>query len=321
MVKYLSMHDTVEYCMANEKPIKKEISGVAENIKEAISAPNFTNGLAIILIIGSIIAILVLISIHMTTVNSNQSLYKDVFLNVTNLREVNATPEQLFNSFQNFYRETNASNMNLLSILLPVIGAWIGAILAFYYGNKNLEKLSENYDKTVQAIQGSSAENEKLGKIKVKEVLEAFPSYKTVNSGKISESVGPKVKALGKFSTLLLTDDTSKPLGFLSLNDVSNSSPITRVDLEKETKSFVDFFTQMHNDGRPIIDEITSKEWSDKGIANYAEISLEDTLQAARDKIKAISEKQSTRGLVLDNNKKILGLITMDLFSKVMVEF
>ena len=315
------MDDNVEYCMLNEKSINKEVLGVAGNIKEAISAPTFTNGLAIILIIGSIIAILVLISIHMTTVNSNQGLYKDVFMNITNMRELNATPEQVFNSFQNFYRETNTSNMNLLSILLPVIGAWIGAILAFYYGNKNLQKLSENYDKTVQAIQGSNVENEKLGKIKVKEVLEAFPSYKTVYTGKISESVGPKVKALGKFSTLLLTDDASKALGFLSLNDVANSSPLTRADMEKETKSFKDFFIQMHNDGHPIIDEITGTEWSEKGIHNFAEIAQEDTLRQARDKINAISEKQSTRGLVLDNNKKIIGLITMDLFSKVMVEF
>ena len=301
--------------MAKEKPRKKSES-MMEGIKGFVSGPAFANGLAIILIIGSIIAILVLISIHMTTVSSNQALYEDVFMNAS---DNNASAEQLFNSFQNFYRETNTSNMNLLSILLPVIGTWIGAILAFYYGNKNLQKLSENYDKTVQAIQGTSLDTEKLRKIKVKEVLETFPSYTLVNTAKITESVGPKVKALGKFSTVLLTDAASKPLGFLYINDISNCSPMTKEDIMKEPKSFKDFFAEMKTKNTPIRDEITNIEWSDKGVPNYAQIGMEDTLEQAQIRMNTISPKQSVRGLVLEKDK-IVGLITIDLFSKVLVE-
>ena len=57
--------------------------------------------------------------------------------------DTNST-EDLLESFQNYYREANSSTTALLGILLPVIGAWIGAILAFYYGNKNIEKMSES---------------------------------------------------------------------------------------------------------------------------------------------------------------------------------
>jgi hypothetical protein len=309
------------YCMNNEPSNKTKLKNASEMVKNSISGPSFTNGLAIILIIGSIVAILVLIGIHMSTVSSNQNLYKEVFDKAATVSPEKATPEQLFNSFQNFYRETNTSNMNLLSILLPVVGTWIGAILAFYYGNKNLQKLSENYEKTVKAIQGNPNDIEKLRKTKVKDVLDAFPSYKTVNAAKMSEAMGPKVTSLGRFSTVLLTDDAAKPLGFLYLNDVTNSSQMTKEDIMTVQKSFKDFFVEMKEKGTPIKDEITSQEWSDKGVPNYAQISMEDTLEQAQVRISSISSKQSVRGLILDKDKKILGLITVDLFSKVMLEF
>jgi hypothetical protein len=57
--------------------------------------------------------------------------------------------------------------------LLPVIGAWVGAILAFYYGNKNLEKMSETFKTTAL-----SAEDEKLANLKVGEILDKFPAYR-----------------------------------------------------------------------------------------------------------------------------------------------
>lgn len=291
------------------------------NIKNNFTGASFPNGLAIILIIGSIASILVLVGIHMSTVDKNQELYKDVF---TQAMSSNSNPkptiEQIFNTFQNYYRETNASNSNLLSILLPVIGTWIGAILAFYYGNKNLERLSEGYNNAVKTIQGST-NNQILKNTKVKEVLDTFTDYKKVNMAKISELVGIKMKELGRFSTILITDDNSKPLGFLSLDDITSSTQLTKENILSEQRSFKKLFDEMTASNQSIKDTITETYWSDNGVHNYAEINLEDTLEQAQNKMKNISQKQSVRGLVLDNNKKIQGLVTMDLFSKVLVEF
>lgn len=291
------------------------------NVKNIFTGTAFPNGLAIILIIGSIASILVIVSIHMATVDKNQELYKDVFTQaMSSTSNDKPTIEQIFNTFQNYYRETNASNSNLLSILLPVIGTWVGAILAFYYGNKNLERLSEGYNNAVKTIQGTTG-NQILKNTKVKEVLDTFSDYKKVNKAKISELVGIKVKELGKLSTILITDDNSKPLGFLSIDDITSSTQLTRENILSEQRSFKKLFDEMTASNQSIKDAITDTYWSDKGVHNYAEINLEDTLEQAQNKMKNISQKQSVRGLVLDNNKNIIGLITMDLFSKVMVEF
>ena len=79
----------------------------------------------------------------------NQSLTNAITTQITN---------DLLQNFQNFYRETNTSNSNLLGILLPVVAAWVGAILAFYYGNKNLDRLSENYNSAIKSLHDNTTD-------------------------------------------------------------------------------------------------------------------------------------------------------------------
>ena len=141
-----------------------------------------------------------------------------------------------------------------------------------------------------------------------------FKDYKDVEKAKISEIVGQRIISLGIRSTVLLTDEKDQPLGFLSIDDITNSTPITKEQLKTQTISFKDFFKQNN-----IKDSITDRTWDEEGVHNYATILLDDTLAQAQQRMKVISEKQSVRGLVMDKNI-IAGVITMDLFSKAMLE-
>lgn len=304
--------------MSGEKPQDKSniIKSTINKVTEGFGGGSFPNGLAIILILGTIISIILMIVFYQSTITYNQNLYKDIVNKTIHLPNNNTvTPDELFDSFQGFYRESNASNANLLSILLPVFGTWIGAILAFYYGNKNFER-------TVNALKTSADETENLGQLKIEDVLKRFPDYKKVNKAKISDPVGKAFEAIGNQSSLLLTtDDGNTPMGFLYKEDILKQPDMDEDKIKTMTKSFKEFFTEMSNTGKPIIDEITGQTWSSESkIKNYAEISINDNLLQAQNRMKSISDKQKVRGLVLNNEKQIMGLLTYDLFSEVLAK-
>jgi hypothetical protein len=286
-------------------------TGITDKIKNALGG-SMANGLAIILIIGVIVAIIFLIVIHQHALDLNHTTYETILSTMSNKSSAlyGENASDMLQSFQNYYRETNISNTNLISILLPVFGAWIGAILAFYYGNKNMEKISESANNVIDKLSERTKTEEDYLKMKIKEILDLVPSYKDYKSAKISENIGKKFADAGSVSTILLTTDDGKPLGFLSKSDLFTGD--TKEDIFKE-KTFKEYFTQ-----NQVKDNITGNIWTEKGVQNYATVSLQDTLQQAIAKLRLISEKQSVRGLVLGDNNKIMGLITYGLLGDVM---
>ena len=85
--------------------------------------------------------------------------------------------------------------------------------------------------------------------------------------------------------------------------------------LKVESSTFAKFIEE-----NEIEDQITKKNWIITGIKNYAEISLNDTLSQARDRMKSIDTMQKVRGLVLTNDKQIAGVITYALFGEVVAK-
>jgi hypothetical protein len=297
--------------MSEEERKSNIIKSGINKVTRGFGEGSFPNGLAIILILGTIIAIILMIVFYQSTITYNQNLYKDI----VNRTITNGSAEDILDSFQIFYRESNASNTNLLSILLPVFGTWVGAILAFYYGNKNFEK-------TIDALSTSADESEKLRNLKIKDILEQFPNYKKVNKAKISDDIGKSFEGIGNQSSLLLTtDDGNTPMGFFYKEEILKQENMDETKIKTIGKSFKEYFTEMDNAGKPIIDEITGQKWSSESkITNYAEININDTLLQARSRMKSISDKQKVRGLVLSNEKQIIGIITYDLFSEVLAK-
>ena len=303
--------------MTDEKTSKennKDKRNLGTTITNFFSGGAFANGLAVLLILGTIVAIIFLVWAHQATISSNRDLYEDI---ITNFSKYQPKTDEILDSFQIFYRESNAANTNILSILLPVFGAWVGAIIAFYYGNKNVEKLTQNYENTVAALGGlSTAESEIFGRVKIEDVLKEFSAYKNVDKAKMTDKVGDTIK--NAKHSILLIDDANKPLGFFYPDDVYRTvNTIDEKKLKEEPSTFAEFIGKYE-----IVDEITDKKWTpnglEDGIKNYAEISLSDTLLQARSRMQNIGTPQKVRGLVLTNEKQIVGVITYALFSEVL---
>ena len=291
-------------------------TGISDKVKNPLVGGIFANGLAIILIVGVVGAILGLIYIHQHTLEMQQNTYKDILTKITDKNNTlyGDKINTLLQSFQNYYRETNISNTNLLSILLPVFGAWVGAILAFYYGNKNMERLSENANNVIDKLGERTMSEEDYLKMNVKEILDLVPHYKDYKSAKISDPVGKKFTDAGSVSTILLTTDDGKPLGFLTKSDLFSGDK-KEEDINQIKESFKTYLEQNLN---KIKDNITGNFWTVNGVPNYATVSLQDTLQQATAKMRHISDKQSVRGLVLDDKNNIIGVITYGLLAEVM---
>ena len=282
--------------------------------KDFLSGQFFANGLAIILIFGSIAAIILLICVYASSSSDNNQFYKDIIEKLLNNYSQPGS-DRILDSLQNHNRESSIASTNLLSILLPVIGAWVGAILAFYYGNKNFESLTG----TVKDINLSQVEPQKLEKLKVKEILDKFDKYKNVIKAKITDAVGASFKQIADISTLLLLDASDKPLGFIYKDDILKIVDMNEAKVDAITKTFKEFFMEQATAGMDIIDEITGLKWTGENpIKNYAEVNPDDTLLLAQTKMKSISDKQKVRGLVINNQGNIEGVLTYSLFSDVL---
>jgi hypothetical protein len=280
--------------------------GIGNNKLPRVPPEGFANGLAIILTFGTIAVIIFLVATHQITVLQNQETFKEIFNKITS-RAPNSSEsaKDLFESFQNYYREANASNTNLLSILLPVIGAWVGAILAFYYGAKSFERMSRLKATSI------SPEEDKLAQITIGEVLEKMPEYKDVIMARMSDRVGDSYKKISEKSTnIVLIDENGHPLGIIYKTDFTRNSNRTEQQIMEEQRTFQQFFTEMN-----VTDLIKDERWTENGVENYAEILKNDTLLDARAKMQGISQKPAVSVLVLDEGKKILGVVTYELFS------
>ena len=296
----------------NDKDQNNKNTGVTDKLKNPLGGGVFANGLAIILIVGVVGSLVWLIYTHQHTLEMNKNTYENILSTIRNETDSST----ILDSFQNYYRETNISNTNLLSVLLPVFGTWVGAILAFYYGNKNMERLSESANNVIDKLSVRTLSEEEYLKMNVKEILDLVPHYKDYKSAKISDPVGKKFADAGSVSTILLTTDDGKPLGFLTKSDLFSGDK-KEEDINQIKESFKTYFEQNPN---KIKDNITGNSWSVNGVPNYAIVSLQDTLQQATAKMRQISDKQSVRGLVLDDKNKIMGIITYGLLAEVMAK-
>ena len=101
------------------------------------------------------------------------------------------------------FSEKNAALNSLYSTFLPLIGTWMGAVIAFYFGKENFEAASRNVQALVQKIVTSE---DKLKSIKVSD-----PNV-MITIDNISDNKGLRVKA---DNAILIETDL---LGFFETN-------------------------------------------------------------------------------------------------------
>lgn len=202
------------------------------------------------------------------------------------------------------FGDVSTSNQSFFNILLAVFAAWVGAVVAFYFGSENLQQAQQTLEKVALSAK------QELAKKTIEELLAELKEAKNVKKSKMNHTVLQVRKELQTMSNVLVVDDNDEPLGVLY-----------RMDLEKYPDIDIDDEKDPNDDNKlsEIIekiteDYITKKPWSkEKGINNYAILSLKDNLLLAKEKMEEIAGSVdhllSVRGIVLDKESKVIAII------------
>lgn len=164
------------------------------------------------------------------------------------------------------FDKTNAALQSLYSTFLPLIGTWMGAVIAFYFGKENFEAANQNVQALVQKIVTSE---DKLKSIKVSDpnVMIAIDN--------ISDNKGLRIK---DDKTILIENDL---LGFFETNanierlPIMDSNNVVRYLLHK---SLVTDFALSFSRGK-----ITNSNLAGK---TFNQLTLDDLINNTDDKYK-----------------------------------
>ena len=191
----------------------------------------------------------------------------------------------------------------LLLGLLPLLAAWVGAVVAFYFGSENLAQAQQTLEKSLSAKQELSSKT-------IDDIL--LPDAKQIRKVKMDTKIGEVRKELQDISNVLVLGDNDNPLGVLYRWDLAQWAHVNIYDDPKDPKDDKKNLSQVIE---MITEEfITKKPWSEKeGVVNYALLSLSDNLLQAKQKMEEIAKSDqsllSVRGFVIDKNAKIIAVI------------
>jgi hypothetical protein len=218
------------------------------------------------------------------------------------------------------FQEIEKANIGLFSILLPLFGAWIGTVIAFYYGKENLATVSsamrENADKAYSSLSDAQKSLEKMaGVFKITseplgEVISKSPQCMNVKTAKLSNTIKEIIDIAGQdFSNVLIVDEKTQPLGLLFISDIHKVIASQKGSIS----DFNDTPLKVFLNANKIIDNITGEVWTVNGVKNYVPLDITDTAEQASMKLQDSKWGLSARGIVLDNDKKPFAIITYEI--------
>lgn len=233
----------------------------------AAELPNTEFSLSQYIIIGAFVFIGVMLLIHIITLET-------VILSTNNR---NAT------ALKNVIDAVDTSNQTIFNILLPVFGAWVGVVVAFYFGSQR-EKRSQ--EALVKAL---SPEQEKLSTIKVQDLLTKFTNTKNIQKVTMDKKVSDVIASFGNFSDVLVVKedlpDIPIPLGILYKADLFSPFAKTSDSLD----DYKGTLRQVMSD-HTVTDFITKRKWDpEKGVDNFATVTADDNLWQARQMMYKVS--------------------------------
>lgn len=207
------------------------------------------------------------------------------------------------------FGEIEGSNQNFFNILLPLFGAWIGTIIAFYYGKENAERAYKSLSEAQKSIDKFVGIGT-ITKANLAEVIDRNPFCKDVRVAKLSQTVKDVFDRAGDgdVSNVLIVDDNENILGLLYISDIHSflaKEGVKRATIEN--RRLADFFNE--ND---VIDNLTKEKWSGKGIKNYIPIAIAETAEDVAKKMLNSQFGLSARGIVT-RGKKPYAIITYDM--------
>lgn len=257
----------------------------------------FQDRIAVFLIGGAFILIGGILAIHFY---SSVSLIEKFNVNVTKLNIVEITT---------LYREINNSNTNIFSIILSLFGAWIGAVLAFYFGSKSLEKAYSSLSQAQESINNLVSDN-RLAGIKIQEIIQKYPNSTDFKKYKINEKLKVIVNEdIEKYPCVIITDiNDKKILGLLFFSELTKVK--SKEDLLKVEETFEQFIVS-----NQVTDHITNKRWTSTGVQNFVSVNMEDTLKKIVEEMTKIGDTLSVRAVVMEKESP-KAIVTYDMISK-----
>jgi hypothetical protein len=271
--------------------------------------------LALLIIVPAFIAIFYMLWIQQQTITDAQS----------SVNNVNSLNDSRIETLTGFYRELNQSNQNMFALMTTVFGAWVAAVVAFFFSAKNQAK-AQDYSRQIQgsqvevmktqaeAIKKSVSPEEKLSSRTVEQLLNEHPGAKNIISVTMQSTIKDVKQAFGDLSNVVVVDTTQKPLGVLY-----------RMDFTEKIKAEIEGANTFDNDplqkhiGKITEDFATKNPWNTMtGVRNYAELLLSDNLQIAQAKMKTIGDKPAVRGIVIDSNGRAIGIVDYPMISSVL---
>jgi hypothetical protein len=299
-------------------PPKENSTDIGDNNRDAKGKRGFMRifegvgqtWLALLIIVPAFILIFYMLSIQQGTISEALS-------SVRNLGSLN---DSRIDTLTGFYRELYQSNQNMFALMTTVFGAWVGAVVAFYFGAKNLAAAQSSIDKIQQSqgetIRKALSPQEKLSQMTVEQLLNENSTAKNVITVSMQTNVGDVKKKFSDnrdLTNVLVVDVNQKPLGLLYKDDLA------KLRNEGETPEAIDG-RQLGERIENIKDDfVTHRPWNKAtGVKNYAELSLADNLQIAQSAMQAKADGPKVRGIVLDMQGKVVGIVDYTMISAVL---
>lgn len=248
--------------------------------------------IAVLLIAGAFIIILVILGIHSYDVGI-----------ILHTAKTDPNTNALYSNINN-------SNLNVFSIILSLFGAWVGAVLAFYYGSKSLDRAYNSLNTAQTSIDKIVSDN-RLAGIKVAEIISKNPDSRKLLKFKLEDKINAIVKDAeeSNYQFVMVTDATgNKVLGLLFISDLTAIKPKAElVNLDENLDKFIT--------DNQVSDTITKRRWVKEGMINFVTAGMDDSLKTVVDRMKQLKDTLSVRAVVMDKGVPI-ATITHDMISK-----
>lgn len=207
------------------------------------------------------------------------------------------------------FQEIEGANQNLISILLPLFGAWVGTIIAFYYGKENADKAYKSLSDAQKSID-KMVGIRKITTEPLAEVISKNPHSLDLRKATSKSTIKEVFDQAGEDVTnVLIVDDKEQPIGLLFISDINAA-------LASDNKTISEYYnTTLEDflDKKQVKDSITKEAWTKNGVMNYVPLAITDTAEGVAKKLLDSQFGLSARRLVLEKGKKPYAIITYDM--------
>lgn len=193
--------------------------------------------------------------------------------------------------------ETDKSNQNTFNILLPVFAAWITTVVAFYFHAQTQDQSNKTIQDLSKKITGG------LSDMTISEIMSHYPDCRNIEKVNLESSMADVKTKCNRFGNIVVVGDHDNPLGILYSKDIQAASDNSKLN------------ENIHG----IQDNITNAMWTEEGVENFANLTPEDKVPAAINKMDSIKKDDPTlRGLVFEKGKMI-GIVNYQMLTKPLI--